>query len=434
MIGMKDEEMFYKMLKGLRVPGFRGFTQSLMILLSTLCFLFHPAGCRPDSGRSLTNDQEFDQQVNIKKYNIRTGLIYRNPKPHVFSKQAYFPSVAVTADGEMIASFAIGEAFESANSDTYYSRSQDMGETWSEPVLLIKKDEKALVSNYARISALPGGSLAADIIRCHRESHPGEGLANPLNTGFVPTDLLIASSKDNGTTWGKPELIKAPLEGPSFEMCSPLVPLGDGRLLWPTSTWRGWDGYCPDGMKMIALVSYDNGRTWPEYFDIMNRSADRIIFWEGKVVELSGKLLLATAWAYDEANGKDLPNQYSLSRDGGKTWSAPASTGILAETMAIARGPEDKIIAVYRRMDNPGLWITVASLEGDRWINGEEIPLWGFREKSLTGKSGNMVQDFNELRFGAPCITLLPDKTVYVAFWCYEKMVSNIRWFKLTIK
>ena len=404
-----------------------------MILLTSSFLILAGSGCNNTNVNPMKKSSGSHQDLDLTRYNIRTGLIYRNPKPHVFSKQAYFPSVAVLANGEMIASFAIGEAFEASNSDTYIVHSKDMGENWSEPVRLLRKDEKSLVSNYARIASLPDGSVMVNIIRSHRESYPEEGLANPENIGFVPTDLIVARSKDFGYTWEEPYLINPPLVGPSFEMCSPIVPMSDGRLLWPTSTWRGWDGYSPNGMKMVALISHDNGNTWPEYINVMDRNHEKIIFWESKIIELSEGELLAVAWAYDEKQGKDLPNQYTISHDGGKTWMSPSSTSILGETMAIASKSDDEILSVYRRMDKPGLWMTIVRIEGDSWKNEKEIPLWGAQELNLTDKSGNMVQDFNELRFGAPCITILPDKTVYIAFWCYEKMVSNIRWFKLDI-
>ncbi len=406
----------------------------IIILFATCFYPLTGSGSNSESEQPGNKDMNFSSNPDLRSYNIRTGLIYRNSKAHVFSKQAYFPSVAVLGNGEMLASFAIGEAFEAANSDTYIVRSKDMGETWSEPVRFLKKVENTNFSNFTRIASMPDGSVIANVIRCHRESHPEEGLANPENIGFVPTDLLILHSKDFGRSWKEPAVITPPLVGPSFEMCSPIIPLSDGRLLWPTSTWRGWDGYCPNGMKMVALVSHDKGKTWPDFINIMNRSNEKIIFWEGKIIELSDGLLVAVAWAYDEVNGKDLPNQFTLSRDGGKTWMVPASTNIMGETMAITRTPDGKVLSVYRRMDKPGLWVTVARIEGDKWISENDIPLWGVQEKSLTNKSVNQVQDFNELKFGAPCITILPDKTVYIAFWCYEKMVSNIRWFKLNIQ
>jgi N-acetylneuraminic acid mutarotase len=411
----------------LPLPGLDLYFRLKTVIIMSI-FLFSLSGCDTRKGKS-----DHSEMADIGQYNIRTGLIYRNPKPHVYSKHGYFPSVTVMDNGKMLASFAIGEAFEAANSDTYISLSGDMGETWSEPVKLLDQDERILVSNYARIAAMPDGSVTANIVRCHREDHPEEGLANPETLGFVPTGLLLLRSYDHGKSWGDEGLITPPLTGPSFEMCSPLVALSDGRWIWPTSTWRGWDGYCPDGMKMVALVSDDKGRSWSSYMEVMNRSEEKIIFWEGKIIELSDGALLAVAWAYDEANGKNLPNQYTISRNGGKTWQKPSSAGIMGETMAIAAMPDGKVVAVYRRMDRPGLWINKVRIEGDRWINENEIPLWGVQQGSLTDKSGNMVQDFNELRFGAPCVTVLPDTTIYIAFWCYENMVSNIRWFKLDI-
>jgi sialidase-1 len=364
---------------------------------------------------------------------LRSGIIYRNPKPHVASRQAYFPSVVLMDNGEMLASMAIGEAFEAVNLNTYVCRSKDLGETWSDPVPLVGKEPGKLSSNFARIMSLPGGIIVANVVRSNRDLHPDEGLANPENIGMVPTDLLLVRSFDYGLSWEQPELISPPLTGPSFEQCCPVVPLRNGRWLWPTSTWRGWDGFCPNGMKMVALVSHDKGKTWPEYMNVMDRSASKIIFWESKIAEMKNGMLVAVAWTYDEANGKDLPDHYSLSSDGGKTWHEPLSTNIHGETMAIAELPGERLLSVYRRMDKPGLWATVSHITDNDWINENDYPLWGVQELNLTNKSDNMVQDFNELKFGAPCITLLPDNTVYVAFWCYEKMVSNIRWFKLDV-
>jgi hypothetical protein len=364
---------------------------------------------------------------------FNTGLIYRNTSPHVSSKQAYFPSVVLMYNGEMLASFAIGEAFEAVNLNTYIAHSKDMGETWSEPKPLLVQQPNNLLSNCSRITAFPNGNVVAVVVQSHREVHPEEGLANPENIGFVPTDLLLVRSRDSGYSWELPEIIDPPLVGPSFELCGPIVPLRDGRWLWPTSTWRSWEGYSPNGMKMVALVSYDEGNTWPEYLDVMNGNADKTIYWESKIIELSNGLLIAVAWAYNEAQGKDLPNHYTISRDGGKTWLQPDSTHIQGQTMAIAELSDGRLLSVYRRIDKPGLWVTVSRLQEDAWINENEFPLWGSQETSLVRKSDSMVQDFNELKFGAPCITVLPDNCVYVAFWCYEKMVSNIRWFKLFV-
>jgi hypothetical protein len=85
-------------------------------------------------------------------------------------------------------------------------------------------------------------------------------------------------------------------------------------------------------------------------------------------------------------------------------------------------------------MDEPGLWANVSRLEGDRWINVGSQPLWGYRRAEATTQTGpSMVENFQALKFGAPCITRCPDGRLFVAFWCYEENVSVIRWFKFRV-
>jgi sialidase-1 len=359
------------------------------------------------------------------------GIIYRNPRPHVKSRHAYFPWMISAENGDLIASFVLGEAFESVDCTTYVSRSSDQGQTWSEPKPILPEDKRVLKSDCARISYIGSDHLATIMVQSDRSAHPDEGLANPDNMGFAPTQLLSIHSYDRGVSWIIDGVIHPPLEGPSFEACNAITVLSNGRWVWTTSTWKGWDGYNPNGMKMIALVSSDQGRTWDEYWNLMDGTADQIIYWEGKLLELSDGRLFSTAWAYDEKNGVDLPNQYAISADGGKTWSKPASMNILGQTMATTVLKDQRIVVVYRRMDQPGLWMNFLKLEGAELQEEASIRLWNGIQS--TQKNANMVTEFNELKFGAPCITKLTDTTLMISFWCYEKMVSNIRWIKVEI-
>lgn len=364
---------------------------------------------------------------------LRTGLLYRNPRPHVRSVHAYFPSVVVMKNGELLATLVIGEAFEAVNLRTYVARSTDQGETWQLEGLIYPGTVDRLTSDACRLTALPDGEVVAFMARHDRTAYVDEGLTNHQTLGFVPTELLLLRSRDDGQTWTRPNVLTAPLEGPSFELCCPITPLKDGRWLLPTSTWRGWDGACPNGMKMVAFISHDQGQTWPDYSDVMVDPEQRVVYWESKIVELPDGRLLATAWAYDEQAGRDLPDQYVLSADGGKTWSPPRSTGLIGQTLTPCVLRDECVLCVYRRMDVSGLWGQLAHLEGDRWVNDGSEPLWGAEASGLTGSTRNMAQNFNVLRFGAPCVTGLPDGTMFVAFWCYEGCVSNIRWFQLRV-
>jgi len=364
---------------------------------------------------------------------LKTGLIYRNLKPHVRSIHAFFPSVVVMANGEMLATIVLGEAFEAVNLHTNICRSLDNGETWQLEGPIYPGTKGRLTSDSARLTALPDGGLAAFIMRCERAEHPEEGLTSHATLGFVPTELMIARSKDFGHTWSNPRAFAPPLVGPSFEICCPITPLKDGRWVLPTQTWPGWNGDCPNGIKMIAFISGDSGQTWPKYMEVMKEPAGRVFFWESKIVELSDGRLLAVAWAYDDAAKCDRPNQYALSHDGGRSWTSPRSTGLKGQTLTPFVLDEDRILCVYRRMDKAGLWANVSRLEQDRWINEAEEPLWGTAASGLTATAENMVHNFNVLRFGAPCVACLAGGVLFVAFWCYEDCVSVIRWFKLRV-
>ena len=51
-------------------------------------------------------------------------------------------------------------------------------------------------------------------------------------------------------------------------------------------------------------------------------------------------------------------------------------TGFLAQTTKTIELPDGRILAVYRRNDEPGLWATTARVDGDTWTNEETVALW----------------------------------------------------------
>lgn len=363
---------------------------------------------------------------------LKTGILYRNPVPHLKSEHAYFPSVVRLQSGELLASMALGEAFESSDQRVYLSRSSDEGETWG-GIAPLATGTPGSTSEGCRIGAADGEEVAAFLVRYDR-SRRGSGLANEENLGFVETSLALMRSRDGGRTWDEARFFEPPLVGPSFELCSPIVILGDGRWIIPTSTWRGWDGSCPNGMKAITLVSHDGGRSWPEYLDVMANVEEGIIYWESKILELPDRRLLAAAWAYDERAGRDLANHYALSDAQGVRFGAARSTGLQGQTLTPLLLEDGRILSAYRRTDKPGLWANLSRIEGERWINEAELPLWGYEENQRVAGGANMVKNFNVLRFGAPSMVRLSDGVAFVAFWAVEDCVANIRWFKLRVE
>ena len=364
---------------------------------------------------------------------LSTGLVYRNPAPHLVSRHAYFGSLAVLSDTEMLAAFDLGSAFEAVDCHPYLARSTDAGVSWSLEQPLWPIDASRRRSATCRISVMPDGELVGIGARFDR-SNPNVGLSNPDTGGLVPTELLLTRSTDGGRSWNTPDTVTPPLVGPAFEICATVTELAPDRWVLPTATWLSWNGDAPSGMKSLLLVSPDRGQTWPEFVVLMDRWNERVVHWESKIVALQDGRLLAVAWAHSVATGKDLPNQFALSTDLGRSFSPPRSTRIRGQTCTPFVLPDGRILCIYRRTDLPGLWAQLARLDGDDWVNLDETPLWGEQSPALRNNhAASPLAKTSNLRFGFPCGAVLPNGDAFFVFWCYEDCVSNIRYFRLRV-
>lgn len=363
---------------------------------------------------------------------LASGLVYRNPRPYLRAIHAWHPSVVLLPSGELVVAFDLGQGPESLDYRTWVSRSANGGETWSPPTRLFEETTDVPASHSARLSRVSDGTLLAAGGRFYRHD-PETGLVNHANLGYVPMDLILLRSQDEGRSWSRPETIQPPLTGPSFEVCHRILELADGRWLWPTSTWKSWEGFAPLGMQSVALVSSDRGKTWPSYLPLFNEYQRGVVSWETSVVELADGGLLAVTWLLNEATGVTEPTPYRVARNG-QTFSASRPTGLHGQTAKLARLPDGRILCVYRRTDRPGLWGNLSRLAGatGEWENLGEAPLWqgAISSGQWAGRAGD---ELSALKFGFPSLQLLPDGTVFIVFWCLEECLHNIRWMRLHI-
>ena len=364
----------------------------------------------------------------------QTGLIFRNPTPFLWARNAWHPTLVQLDDGEILAAFDIGQAVGSPDYYTHLASSTDGGVTWGAPRRFFEDPvakSGTLSRCPVRISRVADGSLVGFGIRRYFD-HPETGAMNPRTFGYCRCDLVLLSSRDCGRTWDGPTNIEPPLVGPAFEICHSVVELSDGRWLVPTSTCRGWDGEAPNGLKAIALVSHDKGKTWPEYLDVMDDVAGGIIHQEQSLIELPDGRLLSICWPFNEQTGRtDMLTPYSISEDR-RTFSPPQSTGLPGETTKVISLGGDRVFCLYRRTDRPGLWANVARLEGDQWVNLEEAPMWEGAHSRMEGQT-NASDEMAALRFGFPNLQLLPGGNILAAFWCCEECIYNIRWLRISV-
>ncbi|MDB5340215.1 MAG: hypothetical protein JWN70_5834 [Planctomycetaceae bacterium] len=361
---------------------------------------------------------------------VAAGNVYRNPKPHLRAIHAWHPSLVCRSGTELVSTFDLGQGVESFDYHTCISRSIDGGETWSVPLPLFRDPVTRCSTHTVRTGAVSGGTLVGIGIRAYRDD-PEEGLINRANLGYVESDIFLLRSDDSGQTWAGPQIVTPPLVGPAFEMCHRIIELADGRWLWPTSTWKDWNGNAPHGMQAVAFVSRDRGVTWPEYLRVLDQTDRGVLSWEQGLTQLPDGRLVAVVWSFEESTGKSLPNRFAISQDG-QTFSPARENGILGETSKLLTLADGRLLCVYRRLDKPGLWANLVQIQGDDWINLEEVCLWQGAVSGMMGVRSNS-DELSGLKFGYPSLVQLPDGNVLVVFWCVEDCLHVIRWQRLEV-
>ena len=362
---------------------------------------------------------------------VAQGLVYRNPKPYLRSIVAYHPSLILLSDRELVATFDLGEAVESLDYHTVVARSEDGGQTWQLEGRILQAPPP-LSSHIVRTSRLADGSLVGLGALFHRDD-PEMGLLNPQTSGFVPTDLFLVRSADGGRSWTAPQELVPPLPGPCWEVCHPVVELRDRRWIAPVGTWRGWHGESPSGEQTVALLSDDQGKSWSKFGRIFDGRQSGRSHLEVSLVQLNDDRILAVSWVHDLTNNKNFPSEYSLSESRGENFSEPMLTGFRAQTCKLIQLRNGLLFAAYRDSERPGLWGTVARLEGNQWRTLNEVSLWQGAATGMQGQSSS-AQELSALKFGSPSIRQLPSGEVLLLFWCQEDCVTGIRWIRVRIE
>lgn len=358
---------------------------------------------------------------------LESGLVYRNPKPYRRSIHAWHPTLVLLGGDELFATFDLASAVESIDYRTYSSRSLDNGQTWTEPQRVIPDGDDRMQRHTIRISRLRDSTLVAMGMRRYLEDED-EDVFNRETFGAKPMELFLLRSHDSGQTWEGPSIVQPPVGGP-LEACHAIVELADGRWLYPTSTLRHWNGEAPNGVKAVTFVSHDQGNSWTECLDVLDSFDRGIVHFESSVIQLPDNRLLAVSWAFNDQSGKSEPLPYTISQDG-QTFGPARPTGLNGETSKLLSLGDDRVLCVYRRFDKPGLWANLVRIEGDEWINLDEVPLWQGAESKMLG-DGASADELAGLAFGFPQPHLLPDGNVMVLFWCCEDCVHNIRWLRV---
>ena len=188
---------------------------------------------------------------------IEDITIYDNPRPQVHSRHGIFPDLLELPGGELLALFVLGEAFESPNSTTVVSRSQDGGRSWTlQGPLYDKSVDPVVSSDGMKATRLRDGRLIAVGYRFYRHDLE-QGISLEETGGILPGDDVVSFSEDEGRTWTVPRVI--PRSHPELlEISGPCIQTADGDLLAVAGIFKMPDGSNPSGQYGVLFRSRDN--------------------------------------------------------------------------------------------------------------------------------------------------------------------------------
>ena len=363
---------------------------------------------------------------------INRSIIYENPLPQLKSRQSFFPFLAELADGRIMAMYCIGEAFESVDLSTYISFSSDKGASWTEPRKLLRGDAFGLpVSDCAKPTVLPDGRILA-LGYAYIRTDPTLPMGNPENGGLLDDIVYYTVSEDMGESWSAPTEIICSW-GRHVEASAPVTVLKDGTLITPITGFPDWEGKPHGKTEGHALISTDGGGSWSDSSVCMSFDNDEVTAYEQRMCVLESGTVVNIGWNESLRSGERLDNHYTISTDGGRSWSAPRSTGIRGQASSVCAIGGERLLAIHavrRDTDRPGIYAYIVDLSEGEWNITKEMLVW--EPATPVIKDKNMAEIFSYLKFGQPGAILLRDGDILMSHWFasegqYKTVCTRIR-------
>jgi len=364
------------------------------------------------------------------------GILHRNPRPGHRAESAFLPNVVVLDDGQLLCVYRVGQAFYSTDGKLAKVRSADNGLTWDPDGVVWDPRQEAGAYEYSapHLTRLGNGTLL--MIANRRDASNDEETVHSQETGGVQeSDIVLFRSTDNGESWSKPQMLELPGDR-LVDAPSQIIELNSGRLFLACEVWKAWDDPKPLHIKGFAMFSDDGGRTWDDRLDFPSAAETEKMYshtrytkmLDGRVCGLQMTKTMdwrfldihftvsdqtATQWAYPQPTG--LPGQTS--------WAADLGDGIIAGAYTRREGPE------------PGILVALSEDEGATWDMEQQVLAWDAVGQEFLGTqhppTGPASHD--NIAFGKPNLTRLPDGSLLAAWWCTQACVTHCRFAKLRV-
>lgn len=245
-------------------------------------------------------------------------------------RNTYFPTAHSMSNGEIAVVYYDSPDHVSQAGRISIVRSADQGRTWSAPSVVV---DGPLDERDPSIVETANGTWIVNYFASDES-------AVPASQG-----VFVVRSSDRGYTWSEPIRIDTPLIGAGTS--AKIVQLDDGDLLLPIYG-------SPDATDAHADIvrSSDDGRTWPRDTEVTIAARAGVSFVEPAIASFGGGRLLAMM----RTEGAERNAYESYSTDGGRTWSPPERTSLVAQAsdlLPIVDAP-DRLLLVHAWGDTSG--------------------------------------------------------------------------------
>jgi hypothetical protein len=361
---------------------------------------------------------------------VGEGFVSRRPSGKGPDALAVGPRCLQLPGGELLCSFMLTSGLGTNDFTPTLFRSRDGGVTWQEQGEFWAHLRECW-SIFASISRDAAGNVYFFGSRTPI-GNPGEPFWSDATQGLKQNELVWARSTDGGRTWPDPTAFALPLPG-AAEAPGALCVTRAGAWIAPYSPYNTFDPEVVVTRNQVVLVrSEDQGRTWG-HAAMMSFEDPASSAAEAWCIELADGRLLGVAWQMHHEG--DYPNPYTLSHDGGRSWSPPRSTGIQGQSTALAALPDGRALFVYnqRKHGDIGVWLAVARPTDAGFRIEHNAPIWKAETGTQSGTSGEH-SEWGDFSFGEPSIAPLADGALIATLWSIQPTGRGIRWVKLKME
>ena len=363
-----------------------------------------------------------------------------------------FPTVIALDDGALLATYRSGSTKDSADGTVEFVRSQDEGQTWSEPWRPFENPILDGLHGSMRVcylTEMSPGHLLASTMWIDRTTYPGGGLFNEETEGCLPMSVLLADSEDNGATWSPWRLVPMPEEIGPPSLTAPVLKLANGSLALSIETNKQYNDASPWMQKVVFIHSkdYQKGpaeldpggqmavdQGWAAPVIAGEDPTGRIFNWDLRCGIAPDGQVATFSWTYDTVQARYLNIHRRVSTDSGQSWTEAEDLGFADQAARPAMLTDGRVVLPYvDRFGSRSIRARLSEAVDAPFDPATEVVIY-----SLEGDAGEQTQSTSETlsdmglwTFGLPYGETLSDGTALVVYYAGTDDQMDIHWARI---